>query len=54
MKVIQQESSDMGFYKEQWDVHKEKMFFLLQAQAEIRLPKTQGIAGHVATTGKNK
>ncbi|CAL1538224.1 unnamed protein product, partial [Lymnaea stagnalis] len=26
-------------------------FFLCQVQGEIRLPKTQGIAGHVATTG---
>jgi hypothetical protein len=27
-------------------------FGFVQVQSEIRLPKTQGIAGHVATTGK--
>lgn len=28
------------------------IFVLFQVQAEIRLPKNQGIAGHVATTGE--
>lgn len=29
-----------------------KFFWLLKIQNEVRIPATQGIAGHVATTGK--